>query len=136
MRFNCILLVDDDRVSNFLTEKVIRGMGISSMIITVNDGKKALEYIKNECTQEMDGCPDLILLDVNMPLLNGVEFMELYNKIENKRMQSLVIVLSSTELPEDYRKRLQDSNVSDFLIKPFTVEKMQSVLGKYLPEKV
>jgi CheY-like chemotaxis protein len=53
-RLNCVLIVDDDRVSNFVTEKVLRGMGIASMINTVNDGMAGLEYLKYQCKDVKD----------------------------------------------------------------------------------
>ncbi len=130
MRFNCVLLVDDDRVNNFLTQKVISGMGVASMIATASDGKKGLDYIRHECTDEVESCPDLILLDVNMPLMNGMEFMERYNEIPKKK-NSIVVVLSSTELPDDFKKRLQEAHVTEFLVKPFTAEKLNAIVNKY-----
>ena len=130
MKLNCVLLVDDDRVSNFITEKVLNGMGVTSMVTTAYDGKKGLDYIKYQCTDDLGTCPDLILLDINMPLIDGREFVDRYHKIPRQK-ECVIVVLSATDLPDAEKTELRNAGVSEFLVKPLNADKINDIVQKY-----
>jgi CheY-like chemotaxis protein len=128
-RLNCILIIDDDKISNFITENVIRGIGAAIKISTVTDGKKGLDFVKYQCTgDDTYYCPDLILLDINMPFMGGKEFLHNLFKINNNIQ---VVVLSTLELKENEKKELMGLNVIDFKVKPLTAEKLTSILEQH-----
>lgn len=132
-RLNCVLVVDDDPISNFVTEKVLRGMGAASMITTATDGKRAFDFVKYQCVGEDDElatCPDLILLDINMPQMNGEEFLERYRAMDIKH-KTIIIVLTSTALPWERKERLKDLHANGFLEKPLTTGKLADVLEEF-----
>jgi CheY-like chemotaxis protein len=128
-RLNCILIIDDDKISNYITENVIRGMGAAIKISSVTDGKKGLDYLKYQCGGDDNYyCPNLILLDINMPFMDGKEFLENLYKINNNVQ---VVVLSSMDLDENEKKELMELNVIDFKVKPLTAEKLTSILEEH-----
>jgi len=125
---NCVLIVDDDYVSNFIAEKVLKSSGGVRMVTAVVDGKQALEYLKYQCADETDNyaCPDLIFLDLNMPYFDGYEFLKKYKQQKNTA-NIPVVVLTATEPLEDKKKFLQEAGVT-YLIKPLTAEKFNNVV--------
>lgn len=129
-RLNCVLIVDDDRVSNYVTENVLRGLGIASMINTVSDGQAGLEYIRYQCSEDEFACPELIILDINMRLINGVEFVRAFRKL-NITTRSVIVVLSTLPLREDQEKELRSLGVYDFLVKPLNAEKLLHIMEEH-----
>jgi CheY-like chemotaxis protein len=128
-RLNSILIIDDDKISNYITENVIRGVGASTRLSTVSDGKKGLDFLKYQCGGEDSYfCPDLILLDINMPFMDGKEFVKNLYKINNHIQ---VAVLSTLELKEKEKEELKALNVIDFKVKPLTAEKLTSILEEH-----
>ena len=130
VKIDRILLVDDDNITNFLNVRLIKKMNLSSEIKIANNGQEALAYLKEAKTKRIPN-PSLIFLDLNMPIMNGFEFINSIkgNKTWNKR--PVIIVLSSSENKTEINV-LKDLNVvSDFLVKPLTEEKIQSVVNKY-----
>jgi CheY-like chemotaxis protein len=130
-RLNCILIIDDDRVSNYVTENVLRSMEISSMINTVSDGQSGLEYIKYQCIDDVEyTCPDLIILDINMRLVDGIEFVQKYNKLKLTK-RSVIVVLSTLPLKEDQKSELENLGVFDFFVKPLSGEMLISIMDEH-----
>jgi CheY-like chemotaxis protein len=129
-RLKCVLIIDDDRVSNYLTENVLRGMGIATMINTVTDGQAGLEYIKYQCLEEEEfeyTCPDLIILDLNMRLMNGIEFVKQYRKL-NVPKKSVIVVLSTLPLQPEQKRELEKLEIYDFFVKPLSGEKLIAIM--------
>ena len=123
-----VLLVDDDAVNNYLTERLLKKLGLCRKIKTSNNGEEALLYLAKYCCQFEDGYPQLILLDYKMPEMNGIEFMESFNQINfNSSSKAKVVVLTSSENPLD-KEKLEALGVDAYLIKPLTEEKLLSVL--------
>lgn len=130
-KLNKVLLVDDDYISNFLNKLLIRDMNLTDKTFFASNGEEALDFIRENCVitegKEDDNTIDLILLDINMPVMDGFEFLEEYNKIENKRNNIYIVMLTSSS---DY-KDMQEAkkyNVSGFLNKPLTEEKINNVI--------
>ncbi|MFN3404494.1 MAG: response regulator [Cytophagaceae bacterium] len=127
--FNSILLVDDDYVNNFLTERTLRKSNIAREIKTVRNGEEALTYL----TELKNRCPELILLDINMPEMNGIEFLKNFKRMVLEK-NIRVILLTSSVSPKD-REVLSSLGYDDIMIKPFTDEKLLYILKKELVNK-
>ena len=124
------MLIDDDSITNFLNELLIKEMDISEELIISSDGQKALDELYNRCILK-DECPDLILLDVNMPVINGFEFLKRYNEMVFDNKSSIIIVMLSTSLNPRDKEKAETLNVKDYLNKPLSKEGMNELLEKY-----
>ena len=126
-----VLLVDDDSTTNFLNERLLRRLKVSQEILVALNGQQALDLLETNCQAESATCPTLVLLDVNMPVMNGFEFLETFSSLKLARHQDIVVImLSSTQLEQDM-VRVQDLPVAAFIQKPLTREKVADVLLHY-----
>ncbi|HXA02346.1 MAG TPA: response regulator [Cytophagaceae bacterium] len=128
-KFNCILLVDDDYINNFLTERLLRKSNIAREVKAVRNGEEALTYL----SEEKNKFPDLILLDMKMPEMGGIEFLKNFKKmIVDKK--SKVILLTGSVHPEE-AKTLEMLGYHDLIQKPFSEEKLYQILSRELVRK-
>lgn len=121
-----ILLVDDDPVSNFLAKKNLEKLGFKQ-VKTVENGQEALDYLDYEA-------PDLLFLDLNMPVMDGLEFLR-QTKEKHLLDKIRVIVLTSSIRPEDKAKSLHYENVLDYVEKPLNEEKIENLLFRLSKEE-
>ena len=121
-----ILLIDDDPIANFLTERLLTKLDASDKIMTAQNGIQALEIIEQECL-EGHSCPDLILLDINMPVMSGIEFLRLFNKSNFKESDKTDIVVLSTSTHHKDREEISSFGVHHILQKPLTESKLQDI---------
>ena len=127
----CIMLVDDNHDDNFFHEREIKKIKLTNIVKTKNSGIEALEYLKSK-NDNKDPHPDLIFLDINMPGMNGWEFLQEYNKLD-KELQShaIIIMLTTSQNPDDEARAKTWPFVSDYVTKPLTKEIMQNIVNKY-----
>jgi len=131
-KLNCILLVDDDDAVNFIHNRVIHKSGCSSNVAVARNGQEAIVFL----TTKVDGKypqPDLIFLDINMPVMNGWEFLEEYEKLEQDQKGREIIVMLTTSLnPDDKEKAKNIPHINDFHAKPLSLDHLNSILEKVL----
>lgn len=134
-KVNCILLIDDNPSDNHFHEIVIKEANASNHIQVAHDGQSALEYIIKSGELNHSGSfpkPDIIYLDINMPGMNGFDFLEEYKKLDDKLKSKIIIIMLSTSLnPEDEMKATAFEEVKEFQNKPLTVETLQETVEKY-----
>ncbi|WP_026135466.1 response regulator [Nafulsella turpanensis] len=127
----CILLVDDDDTTVMLTRLFLESMSLEDVHSSSN-GLEAIQFIQENCRTGMDGkkqCPDIVLLDLNMPVMDGYEFLEEYSKASNLNKQNIrIVVVSSSDSKRD-RDRIADFDVSGYIVKPLTEEKLRPFLA-------
>lgn len=135
-KLNCVLLVDDDEPTNFFNRMVLEDIDCVKTIRTADSGQNALDYLEHAGNSNSDhSSPDLIFLDINMPAMNGWEFLERYSNLDKQHKANVVIVMLTTSLnPDDCAKANTIPDVSGFETKPLTPEKLQSILKKYFAE--
>ena len=121
---NHIILVDDDETSNFITELLIKSINEDTKVHTLSNGKEAMEYFTSGSDH-----PNLVFIDINMPLVNGFEFLDFYSSKDWNNNTKFAIYSSSTRL-EDLEKSKNYKNIVDYIEKPLTVEKMELLLDK------
>lgn len=131
---NKILLVDDDQPTNLLNSIIIDKLGCCKEVVVKERGDYALEYLKN--TTENGGTPpELILLDINMPGMNGWEFLEAYKELEDHLKATVVVVMLTTSLnPKDQEKAKEAGVLSSFENKPLSKKKMADIITRYFPD--
>lgn len=132
-KLRSILLIDDDEPTNYLTQAIIEDAACTKTVKAVQSGQEALEYLLNASGDD-DGhaVPDLIFLDVNMPAMNGWEFLEKYRLLNSEKRGKVMIVMLTTSLfPEDRQKAMEIPEVSGFENKPLTTQKLNRILDKF-----
>lgn len=133
-KIDSVLLIDDDEATNFINELLIRKTGITSSLSIARNGKDALELLykcKEEATGEDAVLPKLILLDINMPVLDGFGFLESFEALDIPGKESVVIVVLTTSLNPKDVERVQVAGVNDFVNKPLTRETLQHLVAKH-----
>jgi CheY-like chemotaxis protein len=138
-RLSGILLIDDNETSNFLNERLLRRMDLTDHIQVATNGKLALDYLENLSRQHPNGTaaqvkPELILLDINMPVLDGFEFLELFSHLDARFREGIrIAMLSTSNHPQDTGKAGEYN--AFYLTKPLTIEKMESLLAEHFPHR-
>lgn len=126
-----ILLIDDSESDNFYHARKITKMGITDNIHTSFSGKEALDYLRSE----LDGIhpqPTLIFLDINMPGMNGWEFLEEYEKLEVAQQGEVVLTMLSNSIDaRDQQKAQEYKTVRGFYSKPLSEEYLTSILEQH-----
>ena len=134
-KINCILLVDDNEADNVLHKIILDDADICNYVKVATDGINALEYIINAGKPGQEAeypKPDLILLDINMPRMNGFEFLEEYHKLDEKLKAKVTIVMLTTSLnPDDKKTATSYVEVKGFETKPLTIEMLKPILEDF-----
>ena len=129
--FNRVLIVDDDHTSVYLTKIVLEDMHIAEQVLIAHNGLEGIEKVKGCCLNEHaanDECPDLILLDINMPIMDGFEVLNQLRQIgQTNLIEAKVIVLTTSSNPNDVEK-MKAFGVKDYLQKPVTEDKIISLI--------
>ena len=126
-----ILCVDDDPITLMLCKMVINKASFSNEIVTAKNGEEALNYFKTFNTNSEIKKPQLIFLDLNMPVMGGWEFLDAFSTADySDHNTTKVIILSSTIDPEDLEKAKKYPMVLDFLSKPISKEMLEYVKTK------
>lgn len=121
-KFYNILIIDDDQVNNFLFSRMVQTVGISEKAETVTSGRQGLVLLEEKIASG-EPLPKVIFLDINMPLMNGWEFLEKYKEMPSSiRRQINLYMLSSSVYPEDINKAKSYEDVVDYITKPLTKE--------------
>jgi CheY-like chemotaxis protein len=132
---NCIMLIDDNRIDNFFHSRIIEKTNAAKKIVAVESAEEALNYLKNISTEKREQ-PEIIFLDINMPGMNGWEFIEEYKHLdENLRKSMIVVMLTTSENPDDIEQAKAHGILTDFKTKPLTKEMLEEVMDKFHNEK-
>ncbi len=133
-RFRKTLIVDDDIASQFLLRVVLDELGLNIPIIALANGQEALEYIRQQCINEnaaTQDCPDWILLDINMPVMDGLELLSCLKALgQDNQMASAVTVVTSSNYSKDMEQATA-LGVKAYLLKPVTEEQLREHLENH-----
>lgn len=131
-KLNKILLVDDDSTSNFLTQMILEDLQVTDAIIVKKNGQEALDYINEICLQKNEDCPELIFLDINMPIMDGFELLDelqRLNKLHNPDNPITVVLLTTSNNPKDIEKA-KTYDITYYIEKPLTEDSIRHLLSK------
>lgn len=119
-------IIDDDEIYLFSIKKVIEVNKLSEKVLEFRNGQEALDFFST-CSDHTN-LPDVILLDINMPVMNGWEFIEEFKKLKPAIDKNIMLyVVSSSVDRTDVDKARSLSNVHDYLIKPMTASQLKSI---------
>ena len=122
-----ILLVYDDNIFNFLNTKLLRQSGIANDIHTAINGKEAIDLLNNYY-MGASALPDVILLDLNMPVMDGFSFLEAFKKLNLPRKEKVsIIIVTSSDNPKDMA-RAKQLGITQYLTKPLSKETLLNAL--------
>ena len=130
------MLVDDDQTTNFLNQLLLKKLSVAERILVALDGGQALTQLQQHCVPPTPECPVLILLDVNMPGMNGIQFLEAYQNLPLAEQHAIIIVMLTTSLHPRDVERVQQLSVDGFLSKPLTADKVHHLLRTHFPDAV
>ena len=126
-KLNLVVFIDDDYATNFYHKVIVRDSGLVDNFLFFSEPQKALEYFEELAEAEAPVFPDAIFLDINMPKIDGWEFLKQYALIESKK--SPVIIMLTTSLhPQDKKKALENPLVKGFNSKPLTEEHLKELI--------
>ncbi|MEN2282648.1 response regulator [Algoriphagus sp. SE2] len=126
IHFDAIFLVDDDPINNLINNRLLNKVKVTEQIEEFLEGQFAIDRISELPVDHKI----LIFLDINMPVMNGWEFLEIYQERFIERNDKIIILSSSIDF-QDRQKAQEFSIVSDFLEKPLTLDKIQNQIDKY-----
>jgi CheY-like chemotaxis protein len=124
-----ILIIEDDQICQFIIRKVIKSTINIENTHLFSNGKIALDYIIAQLDTP-ENLPDVILLDINMPVMNGWQFLDQYSKINELINKNIYIyLLTSSQNPDDLLQSKNSELVIDYIIKPINSEKLIKAFG-------
>lgn len=124
-----IYIIDDDKLFVFLTRKSIEETNMTTEIKEFGDGQMAIEELRKIAGQP-DVLPDIIFLDLSMPVMDGWEFLKEYSALEPKIGKKIKLyIFSSSISPHDIERANGIGAVTDFIIKPLSKEKFIEVIN-------
>lgn len=135
MKLGTIVLIDDDFSTNRYHEIILNHADAAEKIIKFEYAKDALVYLTSEENGKYPQ-PEIIFLDINMPKMNGWKFLEEYKKLDNKQTAEIVITMLTSSLNHDDKERaLAIKEVSEYICKPLTQERVNEIIEKYFVNK-
>ena len=127
--FKAILLVDDDYATNHYHEIMLTEWNVAETIYKVDNGQEALDFLKNHPHDK----PSLIMLDINMPVMNGFEFLEEYETLDEHQKASFVVFMLTSSLhPKDISRAEQFESLDGYCEKPMTEAMIEDIMGKIM----
>jgi CheY-like chemotaxis protein len=129
-KYPTIMLIDDNEIDNLINQKMIEAAAIADKIYTHTGAKSGLEFLKN--MEKLDLAdqilPNLIFLDIDMPLMDGFQFLDEFEKLGTLvKKKCKVIMLTSSINPQDYNRAKKYSSIKLFLNKPLSFETIKSI---------
>ncbi len=129
-KLNCILLIDDNHADNCYHKIIIDEMNIAERIEVALDGEEALKLLSHKG----EAPPELIFLDINMPKVNGWEFLKVYHELpEKQKAKTIIVMLSTSDNPKDLERSKQIKEVGGYKVKPLNEKMLDEILKQHFP---
>ncbi|WP_339714220.1 response regulator [uncultured Kriegella sp.] len=128
-------IIDDDSIYRFTMAKTLESTKLPVDIMVFSDGEEALNFILANLGKDSE-LPDVIFLDIDMPVMDGFQFMEAYMKVKNNVGKHIAIFMVSSSLdPRDIAKANKISAISDYIVKPVGSVRLKSIIEMLMEEK-
>ena len=129
-KYNAVMLIDDNEIDNLINQKIIESSGICNHIFTHTGGRSAIEFLKNAekiatTTGNSELMPEIIFLDIDMPLMDGFQFLDEFENLPNSiREHCRIVMLTSSINSKDVKKSKRYANVKEYINKPLNKESL------------
>lgn len=131
-KFKSIMLIDDNEIDNLINQKMIESMDLCENILIHSGARSALEYLKNvEKVRVMkeNYLPEMIFLDIDMPIMDGFQFVEEFEKLKEETKDFCKIVLLTSSLDsKDFQRSKKNKFIDKYLNKPLTQESLAQLI--------
>ncbi|TAH09244.1 MAG: response regulator [Sphingobacteriia bacterium] len=129
MKSACVVcIIDDDEVYQFTVTRTIHTQKLAKKILVFTDGEQAIQFLSDNISTN-DNIPDIIFLDINMPIMDGWQFLDEYVKLKPRiGKQITIFMVSSSVDPTDIRRARAIGEISDYIIKPITPEQLKEII--------
>jgi CheY-like chemotaxis protein len=124
----CVVLIDDDHINNYMNQHLLKSLNVSDDIVIQKNGHEGIQFIK-KYLKKNDFFPELIFIDINMPVSDGFEFLEEFNKLNTSVQKPTFVVLTTSTDPRDIF-RLRSLGIKYFFNKPLSKEKLSELMEK------
>lgn len=129
-KINLLCVVDDDEIYTFLIKRIIKLAQVAENTIFFKNGQEALEFFIEHKTKPEE-LPELILLDINMPILDGWQFMDGFSQLASRLEKDITVyMISSSEDQDDYERAKSISRIKDFVRKPIDKDVLIELVEK------
>ena len=126
-RSDIVAIIDDDRVFQQVTRIKLARRQLARRVLMFSDGDQAMQFFA-ENAADPEQLPDIILLDLNMPIMDGWDFLEAFAHIKPKLGKKVTIFVATSSVnPEDHRRAKTISEISDFIVKPIPDERLMRI---------
>jgi len=113
--YKICLLIDDNYIDNFVTRRILESGHFADEIVVRQSPTDAIEALR-----EGEVKPDVIFLDIRMPLMSGFEFLQEYDKLDDDQKGAKIFMLSSSLDPTDFKRSTENKYITQFIHKPLT----------------
>lgn len=125
--YKFVMLIDEDEIDNIINQKIIESNNFSEQVIVFQTGNEALEFLAANHT-DAEKLPELIFLDINMPIMDGFQFLEEFEKLPAPVLEKCkIIMLSSSISPRDIDRAASNKFVKKYLNKPLNSRYLQAI---------
>jgi len=125
---SCVWLIDDDELYHLITRKNLKKTGFSVVPSSFYNGKEAFDALQ-EIVKSNGKTPCVIILDLNMPLYDGWDFLDWYANVDAAIRQDISLYICSSSIdPKDSTRAIENENVRAFVEKPMTTEMLSEIL--------
>ena len=129
-----VCLIDDDKIYQFTARKILESTGLAKKILSFYNGSEAIGFLKQSFTTDQNELPDVIFLDINMPVMNCWQFLEEYHKINDRFQKTITIFVVSSSVDDcDIKRSKEFSEVTDYIVKPINRLKYQQLIEGLKP---
>jgi CheY-like chemotaxis protein len=128
-KFNSVMLIDDNEIDNLINQKMIESASLSKHIFSHTGAKSAIEFLRNvEKVNDSTMLPDMIFLDIDMPLMDGFQFLEEFERLGDRtKKHCKIVMLTSSINPQDVSRAKKYTYVQQYLNKPLTAENLEKL---------
>ncbi|MGI4869815.1 MAG: response regulator [Janthinobacterium lividum] len=135
-KLSSVILVDDDPTTNYLNEALVRSLGITDTVVVAENGVEALEMLEHQAIVPTAERPTLLLLDITMPTMGGISFLEAYQGLPAAQRDAIRIIVLTVSMTSENLARVNELPIAGLASKPLTAEKLDTILQLHFQRKL